>query len=141
MKKLLLVVLILALLGCSKEIERINIVEGKLDKDYFTIKETKKIKFWADIDVSYVGDASLIYKIRVFKDESLEFNCEADALNVNVKMFSTRIQVNDKITIKYQGKLKCEFSPQKAGKYEIEVKQKFDGNFLKKNKYNLLIKQ
>jgi hypothetical protein len=141
MKKFLTLILLLASVGCSKEIDRVTVIDGKLDDGFFTINEVKPTEFWADIDVKYVGDVALVYEIKVMENESAIFECTDDAMNVSMRMFSSTTTINDRVQTSYQGKLKCTFTPERTGRFKITIHQKRSGNFKEINKSDLIIKQ
>lgn len=144
MKKYLLLFLLLISVGCSREVDKITVIDGKLDDGSFTINEAKPIEFWADIDVAYVGsdeDVSLVYEIKVMEKESVIFKCTDDAMNVNMRMFSSTTTINDRVQKSYQGKLKCTFTPARSGEFKIAIFQRPSGNFKEINKSDLIIKQ
>ena len=141
MKRIMVILLLSTVLGCADNVDEIRINDGKQNKGYIQLSEEKKTEFWADIDVTYIGEAHLMYQIYIFDDEKLIYSCESDALNVNVKMYSTTLTINDKKSVKYQGKLDCIFNPKRVGEFKIDIKQIFEGNFTQKEMHDLLIKQ
>ncbi len=120
---------------------KVTVVNGKLDDGSFTINEIKLTEFYADIDIAHVGDASLIYDIKILDSEAIIFECLDDAMKVNMKMFSLTKRINDNIQTSYQGKLKCKFVPKRAGTFKLKIIQKQNGNFQKIIKSDLIKKQ
>jgi hypothetical protein len=106
-----------------------------------TIDNTKKVEFWTDLDVSYQGNASLIYEIEI-KDGTKtigELNC--DAFDVNLKMFATETAVNDRHNVNYQGKLHGFFMLRNSRIVLIRVIPVINGNYTALRKFDLIIKQ
>jgi hypothetical protein len=141
MKKHLALFLLFISIGCSKEVDKVTVVNGKLEDGSFTINNAKPTEFWADIDVAYIGNVSLIYDIKVLDNDSIIYECTDDALKVNVKMFSSTKTINDNVQTSYQGKMKCEFVPARTGTFKIKINQDQKGNFQKIIKSDLIIKQ
>lgn len=144
MKKYLVLFLLLISAGCSREVDKITVIDGKVDDGFFTINEVKPTEFWADIDVAYVGsdeDLALVYEIKIMEKESVIFECTDDAMNVNMRMFSSTTTINNRVQKSYQGKLKCTFTPERTGKFKITIFQKPSGAFKEINKSDLIIKQ
>jgi hypothetical protein len=141
MKKYFILFLLLVSFGCSKEIDKITVIDMKLDDGSVTINEIKPTEFWADIDVAYVGDVSLVYEIKIMDNDAVVFECTDDAMNVNMKMFSSTTTINDRVQQSYQGKLECTFTPERTGRFKITIHQKPSGDFKEIHKTDLIIKQ
>jgi hypothetical protein len=126
MKNLLfLVLIVITISGCDKlfgeEVARVKI--DQLSNNELFIKETilnlkkdEEISLWADMDMDYETNLSLVYSIEIWKDGKLLGNFDLDAMDVNPRMMEVKTSFNDKTSWSYSGKMKS-FKAEDTGTY------------------------
>lgn len=122
---LVIVLLAVVAFGCDKlfgeEVARIKI--DQLSNKELSIKETilnlkkdEEIALWADMDLDYESDLSLVYSIEIWKDGKRLGGFDLDAMDVNPRMMEVKTSFNDKTSWRYSGKMKS-FKAEDTGSY------------------------
>ena len=131
--------------SCATSIDRITIKDGRQDKDHISISKTDEVELWADVNVSYMNTAEIIYTIKVFHDGRLIHSCEDDALfhhdSGGTYMLMMNSVKDERQYVRYQKKLECDFTPPELGEYRFEIDQKFYGRLFEVNKCDLILRQ
>ncbi len=136
--------------GCDKifgeEVARIRIDELS-DKELFVketilnLKKDEEIAFWADMDMDYENDLSLMYSIEIWKDGKMLGGFDLDAMDVNPRMMEVKTSFNDKTSWSYTGKMRS-FKAGDTGSYLFKAILRSSGNpTLVLNKAELVFKK
>lgn len=130
MKTLRLIILLCVVTqGCDnifgKEVARIKI--DRLSNNELSVKETilnlkkdEEVSLWADMDLEYENDLSLVYSIEIWKDGRLLGNFDLDAMDVNPRMMEIKTSFNDKTSWSYKGKMRS-FKAEDTGTYLVKA--------------------
>jgi len=126
------------------------------------IDGTQKIQMWADINVKYRDDVIILYRIKVYRGQSLVYTCQDDPIPPISDGGTAMLMMNSFKpdhwspiemligpprnrpgiqTYRCQRLLDCEFTPPTPGTYRFEVEQTFMGFFVEINKTDLILKQ
>lgn len=126
------------------------------------IDGAQRIQMWADINVKYREDVTILYRIKVYRGETLVCVCHDDPMTPISEGGTAMLMMNsftpdywspaDLIvspsydrpgiqTERCQRLLDCDFTPATPGIYRFEVEQTFMGLFVEINKTDLIVKQ
>ncbi len=140
--KIILPILVMLLVfSCAKEFDRFEFTNLNTIEKEIIITEDKPIELWVDLKVHYTGVFSLFYDITLLKDNEVILTKSCDAMNVNVKIYSSEVHINDNHKIKYQGKLSFKTEKLQKGNYKLIITPKAQGNTDELFKYDIIIKQ
>ncbi|MCP4180507.1 MAG: hypothetical protein GY756_22320 [bacterium] len=140
-KILLALLLPLLFFSCGKELDRIvfNQIET-IEKEIF-ISSNKPLQIWVDLEVDYTGAFSLLYDIKLLKDDEMLYDLVCDAIDVGIRTNSLISKVGNNYTAKYEGKLRFNTKKLDTGIYKLIVTPLVQGNYNELSKYDLILKQ
>lgn len=141
MKKLFLFVCILWVLGCGKEIGRIEFQEPTRVSKSFEIDPQKELAFWTDLEIEYFGNLYFVYKIKILEGQQLIEEIVCNPLDVSIRVKSIRTAINNKTYLKYEGKMRCGTTKPLPKIIQLEVTPEIQGNVNLLKKLDLILKQ
>lgn len=129
MKKLIITIIApLLLLGCSgltgEEIARLEINKLSTQGNFIAkeatleLKQGDELSFWSDIDIAYEGDATLKFKVKIFKNKTIVSEFEIDPTKKNITIGEVKTAVMGKTKWSFTGK-NHEFVIEEDGTYSI----------------------
>ena len=101
--------------GCDaltgQEIGRLPINEVSIDDDHLIIKETElnlkkddKLAIWSEMDMSYSGDVSFLFKLEILKDGEKMGGMEIDPTDKKVTIGEVKTEVMGETNWKFTGR-------------------------------------
>lgn len=138
---ILIIITILLMAGCAKEVDRIPFNSLETIEQQFTLSKEGPIQLWTDLDIKYSGRMAFIYEIEILKNNEIVAQGQTDAMLVYTKLYSTEVTLGNKHHKKYQGKLSFNSGVLPAGDYLIRVTPKPQGSYSELIKYDIIIKQ
>jgi len=128
MRRIALIPTLLALLlvaSCGKEIGRIPFT-GEGEGETTVTLQAKKVALWADLDLAYVGDASLTYQVELLEAGTVKASTTCDPLGfMSVKVGWVETDIGPRHSRSGQGRMGCGFSAPAAGTYVVRAKLAF----------------
>lgn len=141
MKILFILVCLVGMIGCGKEIIRFQFQELKPISKSIEIDNSKELSFWTDLEIEYVGNLYFLYKIKIQEGNQLLEEIACSPLNVSVQLKFLRTSFNDKTYLRYEGKMRCVTTKPFPKIIQVEATPEIQGNVNLLKKYDLVLKQ
>ena len=116
-----IVIGVLALPGCGKEVGRIPLHGEGQGATVVNVTAGKKLALWTSLDVKYTGTLVAKYEVEL-EQNGTSAKAECNPLDVNVKTNSVETHINDQHRISWQGKMHCEVTPATSGPATVRTK-------------------
>jgi len=111
--------------GCGKEVGRIPFTAEGTGETTVTLR-AGKAALWTDIDIRYVGDASLAYEVELIESDLVRASAECDPLgHMSVKIGWVETHLGSKSSRSGQGRMPCELAVPAAGTYLVRARLAF----------------
>lgn len=102
------------LLGCNaltgEEIARLTINKVSTQGNFFAkeatldLKKGDELSFWSDMDIAYEGDATLQFKVKIFKNQTKVSQFEIDPTKKSITIGEVKTSVMGKTKWSFSGK-------------------------------------
>ena len=111
--------------GCGKEVGRIPFTAEGAGETTVTLR-AGKAALWTDIDIRYVGDASLTYEVELIESDLVRARAVCDPLgSMSVKIGWVETHLGSKNSRSGQGRMPCDLDVPAAGTYLVRARLAF----------------
>lgn len=126
MKKRRIMLVLLALASCGKEVCRVALKDEGRGTATVALKKGQELGLWTSVDVEYKGSFAAKYEITLSNGSNTWVTTTCDPFDVSTKISAITTNIGDEHSDRYQGKMRCRLPAAPAdGSYTVDVKLTF----------------
>lgn len=108
MRHLTLVILAFLVVGCTKEVGRVDFADAGTNGSYAPVPGGH-LDLWTKVDIAFDDDVGAMYHVKLLDGTNVVAETDCNPFDTSTKMAHISTVVGDHHTERYRGKMRCSF--------------------------------